>query len=409
LVLKGQPQDLPVYKIPVKYLYFNIENGRYADRMIRLKAENPGKSIDPRSPDWKKTIWEILMAKGKSKDQRDTTASARLLEDMRERHTQLVPGIVAGDGGVLDGNRRLAVIMDLKWEHFDGVIIPESTSREDMWRIEAGIQLGRPLIHAYSPVNELLKIREGLNLFRDLKAKGQDPAPKKTPEELVAETLYGLEPSDVQESIERITLIDQYLAFIGKPERYDLLGDRAERFKEAVKIVRAARNQGWEPDDFAKLKAFLFNQILTENLENWDLRLIYQAIGGDPGTRGKKPQHLSRSEKLLLENLPPVAKIQQASRTFAAVEETQGRTRLDKETDDAVKKANELGDDFKHAAEAEKRTVEPLKLLREVLQSMERITEQKASLVKPESRGPALKTVKEIKKIAEDLHTALQR
>ncbi len=408
-MLKGQAVDLPVYRIPVKYLYFNIENGRYADRMIRLKADNPGIVIDPRSNEWKKKIRDTLMARGKLSDQRDRTASARLLDDMRERRAQLVPGIVAEDGGVLDGNRRLAVIIELNWEYFDGVIIPENTSREDKWRIEAGIQLGRPLIHSYSPVNELLKIREGLMLFRELKAKGQDPAPKRAPEELVAETLYGLELSDVQESIERIDLIDQYLVFINQPLRYDVLGERAERFKEAVKIVRAAKNQGWPPELFAKLKAYLFNQILTGNFENWDLRLIYQAIGGDPKSRGKKSQPLPRAQKLLLDSLLPVEKVRTASAAYAAAKETVGTDHLDQATKDVVDKANELGEDFIHAAEEEKRRVEPLKLLKEVFSSLERVKEEMARLANPEGRKVALKALRGIEKIAVELRAALEK
>src|SRR5262245_41580760 len=58
--LKGKPKDLPVHRIPIRYLYFNIENGRYADKMIQLRADNPGDDIDPRVEKWKVKIWEML-------------------------------------------------------------------------------------------------------------------------------------------------------------------------------------------------------------------------------------------------------------------------------------------------------------------------------------------------------------
>ncbi len=32
----NERKELEVCHIPIEYLYFNIENGRYADRMIRL-------------------------------------------------------------------------------------------------------------------------------------------------------------------------------------------------------------------------------------------------------------------------------------------------------------------------------------------------------------------------------------
>lgn len=34
----GKKRDLPVYRIPVSHLYFNIENGRYADRMLLVAS-----------------------------------------------------------------------------------------------------------------------------------------------------------------------------------------------------------------------------------------------------------------------------------------------------------------------------------------------------------------------------------
>ena len=409
LLLKGEARDLPVFTIPVKYLFFNIENGRYADRMIRIRAENPGVSIDPRIPKWRSTIGDMLLAKGTKKDERDKAASERLKKDMEEKHIQLTPGIVSADGGVLDGNRRLAVIMDLGWEHFDGVILPPDTSAEDKWRIEAGIQMGRPLVHAYSPVNELLKIREGLDLFRRLKKAGQDPAPGKAPEELVAETLYGVDPDDVKESIDRIELIDLYLEFIGKPGRYDLVGTRAERFKEALKIVKAAENQAMDPEDKAKLKGYLFQQILEENLENWDLRKIYQAIGGDRSARGRRPGPLPKSNKMLFQGLPDVEKVQALAKEAAAVRDTDGTSgppvAITPEAENAIKDLNTFGTELVRHVDEEKRGNEPLRLLKDIQGSLRDIADDKVKMLSTDNRESAQRALVEIKKSVEELLT----
>lgn len=416
LLLKGKAEDLSVYKIPVKYLYFNIKNGRYADRMIRIQAENKGVEIDPKSHLWKTKIQEMLLAKGKNADANDKTAAERLREDMVSRKVQLNPGVVADDGGVLDGNRRLAVILEQSWEHFDGVILPPNTSVEDKWRIEAGIQMGRPLIHAFSPVNELLKIREGLLLFKSLKSSGQDPAPAKSAEQLVAETLYGVDVVDVNESIERIKLIDEYLNFIGLPERYDQIGDRAERFKEALKIIRAAKGT-WAPEDFGKLKVFLFHQIQVRNMDNWDLRKVYQAIGGDPKARGKKPTRLPNAEKHLKANLPTPAAVQELARVIAKAEDTNPikspndgeEPKLDttqREQNDALKS---VGDDFLHIATEEKERSEPIKILKGILSSLELVEASKNKLSAPENHAPASKALKDIKSKVEALLSTMEQ
>jgi hypothetical protein len=146
--LRGKGQELDVYRVPIKYLYFNIENGRYADKMIQLQAEHPGVEIDPRQAKWKDTIWQMLQGtyRGTEADKEPFT---RLRNDLLARK-QLRPGVVLGDGGVLDGNRRFAVLRDLaksernptRFEYFDAVVLPSFVDECDRWRIAAGLQIG---------------------------------------------------------------------------------------------------------------------------------------------------------------------------------------------------------------------------------------------------------------------------
>jgi hypothetical protein len=167
--INGKKQDLPIYQIDIERLHFNIANGRYADRMIRLQRENPGVVIEPSKPEWKEQIENMLA--GEHRDtQRDRAAFQELMEDLRTRD-QLRPGVAVADGGVIDGNRRLAALRRLwretnddRFRYFDAAILPADTSEEDRWRIEAGMQLGKNDRWDYSPINELLKIRSGVRM-----------------------------------------------------------------------------------------------------------------------------------------------------------------------------------------------------------------------------------------------------
>src|ERR1051326_9113912 len=217
--LNSKRRELSVYRIPIKHLYFNIENGRYSDKMIDLKERNPGVEIDPREDKWKDEIFKMLKGE-EGESGKDHEAFELLAKDILARE-QLQPVVVLPDGGVLDGNRRFAVLKHLystehnpgRFEYLDAVILPENVGSKDRWRIEAGLQIGKDEKLDYSPINRLLKIKEGLNVFADT----DDPARE------IANTLIGIQKADVERDIEKIRLIDQYLAFIGRSNSYNLL------------------------------------------------------------------------------------------------------------------------------------------------------------------------------------------
>ena len=313
----GKKRDLEVYQIRLEHLYFNIENGRYRDRMIKLRHEHQGVEIDPRSDKWKAEVEKMLA--GEHRDtSRDKGPFETLIRDLEERD-QLRPGVVLADGGVIDGNRRLAALRRLHAEHsrsakfqfFDAVILPEDTTAEDRWRIEAGLQLGTNERWDYSPVNEMLKIREGVEMYESLirahtYGKGQSAV------KLVTQAVYGKSESEIQEMLSRLRLIDEYLLFTDQVGAYHQVGGTSEDFKEANRIMTAAENQQMDPPVLAKLRAVVFYCIDRDVMSNWQLRKIYDALGGDPRKGGKKQQANKSAFTELLAEFPPPKEIQQS-------------------------------------------------------------------------------------------------
>lgn len=342
--LKGKREERDVYRIHTKYLYFNIENGRYADKMLQLSADNPQAEIDPRDKKWRAEILKMLKGDYPGTEA-DRDPFETLQADIQARE-QLRPGVVLQDGGVLDGNRRLAVLLDLqaydsnpeRYAYFDAVVLPGNVSASDRWRIEAGLQLGRDEQHDYSPINRLLKIREGLELF-----KKENPYPNKKPEQVVAETLFGVTPGVIKENIERIKLIDAYLAFIKRPKAYHEIGDRMERFIEAVNILDAANAKQWQPQQIASLRAALFAHIRDTTMTNYELRQVIQAIG----RRGKPT-----NEKAIGEFL----------KTGADVEQVRDALASKNPQSPIAKKSKQRAKDFLDLMEASEAVDEPVRL-----------------------------------------------
>lgn len=314
--ISGRICDLDVYEIPLEKLYFNIENGRYADRMLRLRDENPGIEIDPRADRWKDEI-EKMLAGEHPDTSRDRAAFETLLEDLKARE-QIRPGVVLVDGGVIDGNRRLAALRRLwkeskntaRYRHFHAVILPENTTPEDRWKIEAGLQLSTNERWNYPPINELLKVREGIQLYQAMIGARKLPATE-SPFKLVAKAIYGKSESDVREMMDRLSMIDEYLEAIEQPGAYDRVGQRSEDFLEACKVMTAAENRQLDPQFLAKLKLGLFYLIDQDQMDNWQIRKIYQSLGGDPKKKGRKPRENMPALQELLETLPEPAAIQE--------------------------------------------------------------------------------------------------
>lgn len=290
--LKGRKRELSVYRVPTKFLYFNIENGRYADKMVQLQAEHPGIEINPREQKWKDIIWQMLKGEYPGTE-RDIEPFQKLRVDLRGRE-QLKPGVLLSDGGVLDGNRRLAALLDLaekeknasRYEYLDAVILAEDVGAEDRWRIEAGVQIGRDEKHPYSAINQLLKIREGLELFRK----------NKNPEKEISKVLYGISEEEIKDDIANMRLIDEYLAFIGKTKAYNEVGEARviERFKEAVKNLEYARKLGSQPPDIEKLKLTQFALIRDQAMTNYQLRDLRKAMGVGKAAKGKNERALKQ-------------------------------------------------------------------------------------------------------------------
>lgn len=345
--LKGGRKELTVYKIPTKYLYFNIENGRYADKMIDLRANNPGVEIDPRQEKWKQDIMRMLMGEYPGTEG-DKGPFEKLRSDILARQ-QLRPGVVLHDGGVLDGNRRLAVLLDLaakekinptRFEFFDGVILPPDVGPEDRWRIEAGLQLGRDEKHQYSTINQLLKIREGLDVFRN----------SKKPEQEIAKTLYGIPEKEIEKDIRKVKLIDEYLMLIRKPRAYNEITrlELNERFEEAVNNLEVARKLQWPPNKIRDLKLAHFAAIRDKTMDNWDMRDIRLAMG----STGKGKSARLKNEKALNEFLDSAHGFKEIQNALASTTEKSP----------LAESNQQKADEFLQRMAATKKTDKPLSL-----------------------------------------------
>jgi hypothetical protein len=269
IVIGGTKRMSEVYRLPIKVLAFNIRNGRFAAE-LRAREKQLGRKLDPLLAEDDEMIRQLLL-------NLDESSTALLKEDLR-KVGQTDPGIITHDGFVINGNRRMAVLQALhdedqtgKFEYLEVQVLPEGIGEKDLWRIEAGLQLSRDKRLEYGPVNDLLKIREGLK-------SGLSAAE-------IAATLYGLrDAEEVTEKDERLALIDSYLAYVGEPDEYTKVNRFVEHFINLQDFLRALAKQGVKPTERHKwlLRAF---EMIRAGMGHMDVRQLRKIAASPEGRK----------------------------------------------------------------------------------------------------------------------------
>jgi len=293
--IAGEKTILPFYRFPVKLLRYNANNGRMAME-IREWEEKQKRTLNACLKEDAIIIRDLLLAL----DQEKTKI---LKEDLRKKG-QMEPGAITHDGFVINGNRRMAILEELhkdeptgKWEFLEAVRLPPTITEKDLWRIEAGLQLSKDKVAEYHPVNELLKIKEGI--LAGL-----------TPKE-VAAAMYGRTTDEIEDAIKRLELIENFLEFFGQPMNYGVIKTFGlhEYFIDIQKYVIApGKREGVSKKQIAKRLQYSFALVRATILKNkadkkqkgithWDVRRLAK-IFLDPHAEGAYLEHLSKAKML---------------------------------------------------------------------------------------------------------------
>jgi hypothetical protein len=262
IVLKGKPEHLQVYRIPIKFLIYNIRNGRFRSELLK-KESDLKRRLDPGVPEDSKIIQKLLL----EIDPGETEALTRDLQ----KNGQLDPGIITRDGAVINANRRMSILSalhdeshDPRFEYLRVARLPKDVDERDIWRIEAGLQFAKEFRLDYSPINELLKLKEG----RDSGFSSAD----------ISQALLGrFSAAKVDEKLKILKLIEGYLDFIGKPGQYHVVQDKreVEKFNSLqATVVASLKKQGVKDTEIAKVVTIAFLLIDKTKRTHWDIRLL---------------------------------------------------------------------------------------------------------------------------------------
>jgi hypothetical protein len=257
----GQVHIHQVYKIPLKYLIYNIRNGRFGAELLE-KEKGLTRKHDSTEKKDAEIIKELLL-------EQDAIETQLLKDDIKEKN-QIEPGIITFDGAVINANRRMAILSvlfeetrDTQFSYLKVGRLPPGVDQVDLWRIEAGLQFGKDFRLQYGGVNELLKLREGAK--QGLTSK-----------DISVALLGRFSAKKVEEKLEILKLVESYLHFIGQPgEYYRIQEDRdLEKFNSLQTNVIASlkKKHRMKDQEIARLIPYSFTVIAKTDLRHWDIR-----------------------------------------------------------------------------------------------------------------------------------------
>lgn len=268
IILQGKNMDLQIYRLPLDLTYYNIKNGRFAAEYVDL-IKNEGRELNPKnSEDSKKIQAELIGLDPKQ---------SRILEKDLQQYGQKDPGIITYDGFVINGNRRRSVLEELissghsKFKFIEVARLPPNVSSQDLWKLEAGIQLSKNIQVEYGPINELLKFKEGIDA-------GLKPIE-------IANSLYGgFKEKDILDKLEQLKLIMEYLNFIGEPGVFNRAKRIHEHFIDLQNILKGFKKFGAVPDEIVNVKRIGF-QLIHDGVPQREIRKIKEILANEKSKR----------------------------------------------------------------------------------------------------------------------------
>lgn len=226
--------DLVVIEVKADFPLYRIQSGRTRRAQAAYLAKHKLPKdfwADPEDERVQKAQHEILTEMIQERD---------LAQDLSERGQQEAI-ILTYDGYVVNGNRRTAALRNAEVEYLKAVVLPEDAEKEEIYDLEVELQMARDTKSPYDWVNELLTIKYGLEELNLSEAH-------------LAKRMRLGEPEQVRERYERLSVLDQYLAWLGKPGQYQEIPDEVkqafidlsdrlgDRNKSAKKLTEPAKN-----------------------------------------------------------------------------------------------------------------------------------------------------------------------
>lgn len=270
LLYQGEIREFDVYKIPIEFLAYNVENGRISSLVKSYKREYGVLNVD--NEDDSNKIAQFLYDSNEKRN-------IKTIEDLA-KNGQLEPGIITMDGIIVDGNRRASLLRRIssnpkydqnvkdKCSYFLARILPEDADEREILRLETSFQMGADSKVDYNPIEKYLHAR--------------DMKEKRFTLKQIQEYMGYDSVKDVSLNLEVMELIDEYLSTYGYDGLYTRLPRGCEddflKLNAAIKKIQSGKIK-WIPENLLDeveidLRNICFDFIRLEQKGDFDFRAI---------------------------------------------------------------------------------------------------------------------------------------
>lgn len=212
LTFDGITDIYPIYKVKLKYLFFNDQNDRIATWISQYKADKKIDKIDMTDTKMYNGIIQDFIYKSNPDAIKKTQSNINLIG-------QQEPGVVLLDGRIIDGNRRFSCLLNLSkdddtFNYFETVILEKNlqNNAKEIKALELMIQHGEESKVDYNPIDRLVGIYNDIIDSKLLTAK-EYARYTNVPED------------DLLKQIELSELLVEFLEMINAPKQFYIARD----------------------------------------------------------------------------------------------------------------------------------------------------------------------------------------
>lgn len=155
---RGSQRHLYVITLPVDILYLNPDTHRVRAQRTTNPHRDAVLTSDPWSAPAQAYLKDLLSWRPSTPGQIDPDYEQ--LKDELKTFGQREPGVITREGILANGNTRCAALRDLGVPDIRVGVLPESSTWDDINRVELSLQLRRDKRREYSYVNRLITVDE---------------------------------------------------------------------------------------------------------------------------------------------------------------------------------------------------------------------------------------------------------